>query len=247
MKINRRSQLAASILVNAIYSMKNTKTTLISSMIAPFAYLLIVFFASKGALLQVSILGALIMTVVNAGLGIYSNLTHLKNDFKLQDMIVSSPASASVYLLGMALSVLVYEVPTITILSILALIFIHISLAAALTVSGVMLAAFVFSVSVGFFLSTMTKDVIQSWGFRSMLSSALYILPPVYYPITYIPIPYRYLAYLSPTTYAAEIAQNSIGYLHLPIGMVALGWLVLVAVSLLFLVIAIKKSKWVEV
>ncbi len=80
---------------------------------------------------------------------------------------------------------------------------------------GVILMMFTTSVTLGFTLSTFSSDIVQSFAFSGLVSAIFTTLSPVYYPITYIPLPYRYLAYLSPTTYAAEIAQSSIGTLQL--------------------------------
>src|SRR5271155_2260912 len=104
MKRSIGSQLYASILVNAIYAMVNYPIVLISTLLAPFSLLIVITFVSHGTLLPVAIGGALIMTMIGAGTSMQQDLSHLKNDFKLQDMIVSSPTSAWMYLIGMALS-----------------------------------------------------------------------------------------------------------------------------------------------
>ena len=105
---------------------------------------------------------------------------------------------------------------------------------------------FTFSIALGFFLSTYSTDVVQNYAFMGILSIILTTIPPVYYPITYIPLPYRYIAYLSPTTYAAQIVQSSIGYLHLSMLNLFVDWAVIIAVALALLILSIKRSKWRE-
>ncbi|MDE1823437.1 MAG: ABC transporter permease, partial [Candidatus Micrarchaeota archaeon] len=105
---------------------------------------------------------------------------------------------------------------------------------------------FAFSIALGFMLSTFSSDVIQSWAFSGIVSTFLATIPPVYYPITYIPLPYRYIAYLSPTTYAAQIAQNAAGYVAVPGAILAIDWIVLIAVSIAIFIIAAKKTRWRE-
>ena len=56
-----------------------------------------------------------------------------------------------------------------------------------------------FSVSLGFFLSTFTSDLIESWAFSGMLAPFLDAILPDYCPIYYIPYSFRYLSNLSPT------------------------------------------------
>jgi ABC-2 type transport system permease protein len=79
------------------------------------------------------------------------------------------------------------------------------------------------------------------------LSTLFSTIPPVYYPIAYIPLPFRYLAYLSPTTYAAELAQNAGGYVVLSSTTIATDWIVLILVSAALFLIASTKARWREV
>lgn len=246
MKVNKFSQLSASVLANAIYAMKNFPVMLVNTILAPFGLLIVIFFVSHGTLLNVGILGGFILVMVSNGISIQGDLTHLKNDMKLQDMLVSSPVSPAMYIAGIALSELVFSIPDLLVLSILAVIFIHMSAVAALTLAAVMLLTFMFSISLGFFISTISRDVIEGWAFMGLISMVLSTLPPVYYPLTYIPLPFRYIAYLSPTTFSAVIAQNSIGFVHFSSSFIIISWVILIAVSLSLIVFAVKRSKWRE-
>jgi ABC-2 type transport system permease protein len=246
MKRNGGSQLYASILVNAIFAMVNYPIVLISTVLAPFSLLIVITFVSHGTLLPVAIAGALIMTMISAGTSMQQDLSHLKNDFKLQDMIVSSPTSSVVYLVGMALSEIVYSLPALVVLIILASIFVHATLLGAIAMFFVVMIMFVFAVSLGFVLSTLTSDVVQSWAFAGIVSTILSALPPVYYPITYIPTPWQYLAYLSPATYAAEIMQNVVGLTSFSSTMILIDWTVIIVVAVVMTYLAVKKAKWRE-
>ena len=246
MKRNVLNQLVAPILANTIYAMKNFPIMLVNTLLAPFGFLLIIFFVSHGKLLNVAIVGALIMTMVTSGISMQGDLTHLRTDIKLQDMLVSSPLTPLRYLIGMALSELVSSIPNLVVLGILATLFIHMSVLAAFSVVVVMLLTFMFSVSLGFFFSTISRDVMEGWAFMGLLSMLFSTLPPIYYPITYIPLPFRYIAYLSPTTYSAIIAQTSIGFLNVSGTLFYLSWIILAAISVFLLVFAIKRSRWRE-
>lgn len=70
--------------------MKNYPIVLISSVIAPLSMLFVITFVSNGTLFGAAIEGGLIMVFFSSGIALQSDLSHLKNDFKLQDMIVSS-------------------------------------------------------------------------------------------------------------------------------------------------------------
>jgi ABC-2 type transport system permease protein len=227
--------------------MKNYPVVLISTVISPLSLLLVITFVSNGALFGTAIEGGLIMVFFSSGIALQSDLSHLKNDFKLQDMIVSSPTSSRLYMAGMALAEIVYSLPGLIILIVLAEIYLHPSLIQALILFVVLMLMFAISVAIGFMLSTFSSDVVQSYAFSRLLSLLFATLPPVYYPITYVPAPFNYLAYLSPTTYAAEIMHSATGYLDLSFNWLIVDWIVLVVVCAIILFIGLKKNRWKDV
>jgi ABC-2 type transport system permease protein len=247
LKRSRLSQILAGVLVNAIYEMKNYPVVLISTVISPLSLLFVITFVSKGALFGTAIMGGLIMVFFSSGIALQSDLSHLKNDFKLQDMIVSSPTSSRMYMSGMALAEIVYSLPALIILIALAGIYLHPNLIQIAILSIVLILMFAISVAIGFMLSTFSSDVVQSYAFSRLLSLLFATLPPVYYPITYVPSPFNYLAYLSPTTYAAEIMHSATGYLKISTNLLILDWLVLISVCSIILFVAIKKTRWRDV
>ena len=97
--------------MNAVYEMVNYPIVLLSAVIAPFSILIVITFISHGSLFGTAIEGGLIMTFFSSGISLQSDLSHLKNDFKLQDMIVSSPTSSTLYMAGMTLAEIVYSIP----------------------------------------------------------------------------------------------------------------------------------------
>jgi len=244
--MSRQSQLLAAILVNAVYEMQNYPIVLLNTVISPLSFLLLIVFVSNGALIGVGIMGGFIMSMFSAGMALQGDLTHLKNDFKLQDMIVSSPTSQSIYMFGMALAEIIYALPALVTLTILFFIFVKMTLFATLGFIIVLVLIFLMSVVIGFLFSTISSDIMQSFAFSRLLSTLFATIPPIYYPITYIPLPYRYIAYLSPTTYAAQLSQNFGGYLDLPITMIIFSWIVLIGLTLFLFVLSAKRSKWRE-
>lgn len=247
MKRSRFSQIIASVLVNAIYEMKNYPIVLLSSVIAPLSLLFVITFVSDGELLGAAIQGGLIMTFFSSGIALQSDLSHLKNDFKLQDMIVSSPTNSKTYMTGMALAEIVYAIPALVILIILAAVFIHPSLIQFIILTLVLLLMFAVSVAIGFMLSTLSNDIVQSYAFARLLSLVFATLPPVYYPITYVPTPFNYIAYLSPTTFAAEIMHSATGYIEISSNRLILDWIVLIVSCVIIMYIAVIKTRWKDI
>jgi len=246
-KRSRSSQILAAILVNSVYEMRNYPIVLINTVLSPLSFLLVIVFVSHGSLIGEAVEGGFIMSMFSAGVALQADLSHLKNDFKLQDMVVSSPTNWMTYMFGMALSEIVYSFPALVVLGVLAYYFMELSATGILALIGVLLLMFVTSVAIGFTLSTFSSDIVQSFAFSRLISTLFSTIPPVYYPITYIPLPYRYLAYLSPTTYAAELAQNAAGYLRLSSTAQALDWTILLAVTMTLLIVARSKARWREI
>ena len=240
-------QVLASILVNSVYEMKNYPVVLLNTVLSPLSFLIVITFVSKGQLIGEAIEGGFIMSMFQSGMSLQGDLSHLKNDFKLQDMVVSSPTTPSAYVTGMALAEVIYSIPALAVLAVLAAVYIHPGPFETFELLGVFFLMFLASVTLGFTLSTFSSDIVQSFAFSRLISTLFSTLPPVYYPITYIPFPFRYFAYLSPTTYAAEIAQNTSGLISLSPAGIAVGWAVLVAVSATFSLIAIRKARWREI
>jgi len=238
------SQLLASILVNTVYEMKNYPVVLVNTVLSPLSFLIIITLASRGTLFGEAIEGGLIMTMFSAGTSLQADLSHLKNDFKMQDIVVATPTTAFVYVTGMTISELISAAPAVVLLSVLFALYVHVGLAQLGAVVSVILLMFFASVSLGFLLATISTDIVQSYSFSRLFTTLFSTIPPVYYPITYIPLPFRYLAYLSPTTYASEIAQNAAGLLPEPGYSLVIAWGVLLATTFLFFLVTVKKSRW---
>lgn len=231
-------------LIDAVYQMKNYPITLVSNVISPFSVLILIILVSHGQLLGISIIGALITAMISSGVTLQIDLSHIKNDFKLQDMLISSPTTAFTYMFGMAMAALVNAFPALAVLAVLAILYIHTSLFGVVTVLAVFVLIFAFSVALGFMLSTFSTDIQQNRAFVSILTVILATIAPIYYPITFIPASIRDIAYLSPATYAAEIAQNAIGALSLSVLHLELNWIILTAICVALFAVAIRKSHW---
>jgi ABC-2 type transport system permease protein len=244
---NRFNQIFAAILVNALYEMRNYPVVLINTVLSPLSFLALIVFVSRGSLIGEAIIGGFIMSMFSSGMSLQTDLSHLKNDFKLQDMVVSSPTTWPIYVFGMAISEIVYSFPAFIVLGILSFYYIHFTPLGLLQFLAVLLLMFLTSVALGYTFATFSSDIVQSFAFSRLLSTLFSTIPPVYYPITYIPLPYRYLAYLSPTTYAAGLAQNAAGYLTLTASSLALYWIILISVTIALTLVARSKARWREI
>ena len=247
MRRRTSSQLVAGILVNSVYEMKNYPINLINTVLSPLSFLVVIDFVSRGALIGQAIEGGLIMSMFQSGMSLQGDMSHLKNDFKLQDMLVSSPVSPAAYVVGMAASEIVYTLPALAILVVLGAFYIHPGAVQAIELTAALLLMFLTSVTIGFMFATLSTDIVQSFAWSRLLSTVFTAITPVYYPITYIPLPFRYLAYLSPTTYAAEIMQSAAGFLKVSETTAVADWSILGGLTVVLLVVVSRKARWKEV
>jgi ABC-2 type transport system permease protein len=243
---HRLRSLWTLVVLNGLIPIRSQPLYLVNLLASPLSFLFFLTVVSHGALLRYGITGGLILTMLSAGTGLQSDLTHYRHDLKLQDIVVASPVEAPVYVLGMALSELVYSVPGIAVFVVL---FVVEGLATALSVStllGVVLLVWGFGTALAFTLATYFEDVRETFMFSPLISLVLTVLPPVYYPLRYLPAWAQLAARFSPTTYAAALVQGSVGLAPLSLTSAELDWAVLGAVTAALFAVAAFKARWRE-
>ncbi len=240
--------------------MRTQPLYLLNTVASPLAFLFFVVVASRGALLSYGILGGMILTVLTTGTGIQSDLVHYKQDMKFQDVVVSSPVEAPIYVAGIALSEFVYAVPGLVVFLLLSAVrfpgvpptgFVY-SLGGAATLFGALLLVWAFASALGFTIATYFQDIRETFVFSPLISLIMTTLPPVYYPISSIPASIRWAAYLSPTTYAADLVHRAVCGVHSAcyeapsLAAAGVDWAVLLGLTAVLFFLAATKARWRE-
>ncbi len=243
---HRLRSLLTFIQLNGIIPIRTQPLYVLSLLASPLSFLFFIFIVSHGALIQYGVMGGMILTGLTVGTGLQSDLTHYRHDLKFQDVVVASPVEAPVYVAGMALSELVYSLPA---LAVFVLIFFLEGWATPLSVAivtGVLLLIWGFACALAFTLATYFQDVRETFLFSPLISLGLTVIPPVYYPLGYLPGWAQTAALFSPTTYAAELVQGAVGLVPVPFDVAVRDWSVLVACTIALLLIAAVKARWQE-
>ncbi|MCI4370068.1 MAG: ABC transporter permease [Thermoplasmata archaeon] len=230
--------------MNGVVPMRTQPLYLLSIIASPLSFLFFVTVASHGVLLFYGIAGGMILTVLSVGTSLQTDMSHYRTDLKFQDVMVASPVEAPVYVAGIALSELIYSLPGLGVFVVLWRLNGPIGLDAALSVVGILITVWALATALGFTLATYFTDIRETFVFSSVISLGLSVLPPVYYPISAIPASVRWLAYASPTTYAAFLMQGAFGLQPLPLSSALVDWSVLVVAALVLLGIAALKARW---
>jgi ABC-2 type transport system permease protein len=241
---NRLRSIGTLIQINGVVPIRTQPFYLVSIVAQPLSFLFFIWIISRGADLAYGLMGGMVLTMLSVGTGLQSDLTHYRHDMKFQDVVVASPVEAPTYIAGMALSELVYSLPALGVFLVLFVYYGFASLTSVLVLTGVLLLVWAFGSAFAFTLSTYFQDIRETWAFSPIFSLVLTVLPPVYYPISYLPAWAATLARFSPTTYAAELVQGSVGLQPLTFDTAVVAWIVLVGFTIALFLIAAFKARW---
>jgi len=243
---HRLRSVGALVLLNGLIPIRTQPLYLVNLLASPLSFLFFLTVVSHGALVRYGIVGGMVLTMLSAGTGLQSDLTHYRHDLKFQDIVVASPVEAPVYVLGMALSELVYSVPGLAVFVVLFVVDGLATLVSTAVLVGVLLLVWGFATALAFTLATYFQDVRETFMFSPLISLVLTVLPPVYYPLYYLPSWAQLAARFSPTTYAAALVQGSVGLAPLSLSSAAVDWGVLGAVTAALFAVAAFKARWKE-
>src|SRR5919201_4549488 len=195
--------------MTGILWLRRNPTSLIFTAISPFSLLFVLFVISGGDLVEEAVAGSLVMALVGYGLALGQDILFYKTEYKVQDMFVASPVSPLTYMMGLALSELLFGLPALAVLATLVLYLgsffsIPLLVAIVLLVWGAMSA-------MGFFLSSHMLHMRNATQLISFVNVILAVLPPVFYSIDIMPEVLRPLAYALPTTHASLMLQYIMG------------------------------------
>ncbi|MFN2435020.1 MAG: ABC transporter permease [Nitrososphaeraceae archaeon] len=231
--------------LTGILWLRRNPLSLIFSAISPFSLLFILFIISDGKYLPLSITGSLVMALVGYGLSLGQDISFYKNEYKIQDVFVASPVSPITYMLGLAISQLLFGLPALLVLMSLATLFLASSIYIPLLIITTLLVWGSMS-SMGFFLSSHMLHMRNVSQIISFVNVILSILPPVFYSIERLPVQFQYASYFVPTTHASLMIQSTMGIETPKEWSIEFGLFVQVAYLIGFMILAKVKALWRE-
>lgn len=225
--------------------LRRNPTSLIFTAISPFSLLFVLYVISGGEWTDFAIAGSLVMALVGYGLALGQDISFYKTEYKVQDVFVASPVSPITYMMGLALSELLFGLPALIVLASLvvfnggSILGIPMLVATILLIWGSMSA-------MGFFLSSHMLHMRNATQVISFVNVILTILPPVFYPITFMPDVLQPLAYAMPTTHASMMLQYIMGEPTPAEWSLEFGFAVQIAYVIGFVALAKTKAIWRE-
>jgi len=204
-----------------------------------------VFATAPGAAIQ-SLIGAIVLTFSFTGLFASQSVYFNKQWFRFQDMLVASRVSPASYAVGLSVSGLVVALPGVLVALALLLLSGPWTAVGVLLLLATSLLMWIGLVFVGFAIGATTKNARRANSIPQVLSIALGFLPPVYYPLSFLPAIAQPFAMLIPTTHAAQLAKYYFGLIVIPAWEVALGWAYLLGFAALMGFLASRRAHWVD-
>src|SRR6267378_2685012 len=178
--------------------------------LTPGALLIFVAVLAPG-LLPVTLIGALVYSMFLIGQRVLNEAAYIRIDHKLNELYHASPLSPEGYFVGIAGGMLVaYLPPSLVVLGILELIH-PLDLVAGLTLAAGLLAVWAVSSTIGYVVSTLFKDMKTIWPYSALLTNLFGVLPPVFYRFGSVPVEWRSVVLLLPTSAAAVLVDSAAG------------------------------------
>lgn len=216
------------------------------SMISFLPVLFSFVFSSNATNTQQALVGAVVLSLAFTGLFSSQSVYFNKHWFRFQDILVASPVSPISYAFGISLGTFIVALPAVVVALVLLLVSRPadvISVALAILVA---LALWISMLFAGFAIGASTKNVRRANSLPQFLGLMLGFLPPVYYPLSILPPFAQFLALLVPTTHAAQLAKHYFGLITISTFEIALGWVYLLAFSVIMAVIAARRAHWMD-
>lgn len=196
---------------NGIMPLWRSPLLIAAVFLTPFSFLFFLFVIAPHALFPYGVVGGVLFTALFTGNGMLNDCAYLRLERQLQQVFVASPVTPLAYILGMALSELAFSLPAMTLF--LAILFLvqPVGALAGAALVGLLLLTWLMATSLGFFISTLFSQLREIWPIGTLVFSILSILPPVFYPATEIPEGWRWVAFLAPSTFAAQLGDGLAG------------------------------------
>ena len=235
---------------NGFLGLIRSPLVFVALFLTPLSFLFFIYVLAPRAELPFGVVGGLLFTCLFTGSGMMNDCAYLRLERQMQQVFITSPLRPLSWVLGMALSELVFTIPALVLFSVVLFLVVPITLLSFLAVVGVIFLTWLLATSLGFLLSTFFRTLREIWPIGMVVFTTLSVLPPVFYPLGVIPSSFRWVAYIAPSTFASQLAARAAG---LPTASVPASALLssipgqltgLVLLTVLFIAAAMRFARW---
>lgn len=215
---------------------------IIASLSAPLTLLFIVYILSAGTLLPFAIIGGFIGLVASVALSSSGDAAFFRLQLRIQDLFVASSITPVDYILGLTVSYLVFSFPGIILYVALGSYYHLFTMVSAIALALILLTLVMSTSAISFIIASSIGHIRNVWGIAGILSVVMTVLPPTFYPYTYLPNVALYALAVSPATPAAVLAQGFFGLAPLHTNMI----FIIVGEALIYYGMARYLTRWRE-
>ncbi len=244
MNLKQIKGIAAIIWFDGLIPIRRSPFNAINFVVSPLTILFFIYIFGGAGSIRYAITGGLIAVIVGSCIILETEAAFIRLVARLQDMFVSSPVSPLVYVLSLSVSQLFNGLLGIILFSVLIAIGDKITLVGGIEIALAAVLTWASVSALGFLISTFARDMRDLWVYSPLLTVLLSFLPPVFYPITFIPESFRFVAYAAPTTYPAQIIQMATGIVSANNVGLAFDFTGGVAYTLLLVGLSAKFARW---
>jgi ABC-2 type transport system permease protein len=237
------TRLSATTLMFLRPALRQPVITLVVSML-PISFIVIFRLIGGSELSRHALFGSLIVFATNVGIVSMPQLAVSYRERSLQDMFVASPVSPLLYAAGMGLSRLAWVAPGLVILTAMLVATGGLSARELPGVVLVVLVTWFTGTMIGFTLATAVESPYMVGVIANLLGMLFTVLPPVYYPLKYVPGAWQWLPMVLPTTNAAQLVRIAGGVAESTPLMMAVHWTILLGFALVCTVVTVRKAQW---
>lgn len=192
-------------------TIKRGPSYIIASLSAPLTLLFIVYIITSGSLVPFAIIGGFISLVASVALSSSGDAAFFRLQLRIQDLFVASSITPVDYILGLTVSYLVFSMPGIALYVSLGVLYHLFTLISALALALILVTLVLSTSAISFIIASSIGHIRNVWGIAGILSIVMTVLPPTFYPYTYLPNYAIYALSISPATPAAVLAQGVFG------------------------------------
>ncbi len=196
---------------NGIIPLWRSPLLIAAVFLTPFSFLFFLKVIAPPSLFPYGVVGGVLFTALFTGNGMLNDCAYLRLERQLQQVFVASPVSPLAYILGMALSELAFAIPAMTLFLAILVVVAPVGPVGVGALLGVVLLTWLMATSLGFFVSTLFQQLREIWPIGTLVFSLLSVLPPIFYPADRIPAGWQWVAFLAPSTFAAQLADAVTG------------------------------------
>jgi ABC-2 type transport system permease protein len=237
---------------NGFLSLRRSPILFIAIVLTPLSFLFFLYVIAPHSVLPFGIVGGVMFTALFTGNAMMNDCAYLRLERQLQQVFITSPMRPLSWILGMALSELAFTLPALALFIFVLALVVPFGILTLLALIGVILLTWLLSTSLGFLLSTFFRQLREIWPIGTVVFTSLSVLPPIFYPLAAIPANFRWAAFISPSTYASQLADHAVG-LTIPsisvvptLSSIPVEVIGMVLLTGLFTLVAMRLARWRE-